>query len=93
MQAQEQRLLMLADRLLHLRATAASPGQREGLIVQTMSAINEIRGTTPHISKKVWISEWLWVQPLLGAVPEPGLKYGICFDMQLICSCAEAQHE
>lgn len=45
--------MQLAERLLYLRASGAPSSQRQGLIVGTISAINEIRGTTPHFSKKV----------------------------------------
>ncbi len=62
MQAQEQKLAGLADRLLRLRATGASPRQRESLIVRTMTEINEIRRTTPHISQKV-CGPMRWTMP------------------------------
>lgn len=45
--------MKLAERLLYLRASGAPSRQRQGLIVGTISAINEIRGTTPHFSKQV----------------------------------------
>ena len=54
LQAQEQKLMKLADRLLRLRASGAPIKQRQGLIVGAISAINEIRQTTPHFSQKVW---------------------------------------
>ncbi len=53
MQAQEQKLAVLVDRLLRLQASAASPRQRESLIMRTMSEINDMRRTVPHISPKV----------------------------------------
>ncbi|KAK9845145.1 hypothetical protein WJX84_004328 [Apatococcus fuscideae] len=62
--AQEQKLAGLADRLLRLRATGASPRQRESLIVRTMTEINEIRRTTPHISQKKIFSPSIYVEEL-----------------------------
>ena len=53
LQAQENKLAGLASQMLRLRASGASPRRREGLIMKTMAAINEIRHTTPHVSRSV----------------------------------------
>lgn len=53
MQAQEQKLAALADNLLRLRASGASPKQRKRLIVQALSEFDETRRKVSHASKQV----------------------------------------
>ncbi|KAK9852850.1 hypothetical protein WJX84_000429 [Apatococcus fuscideae] len=62
--AQEQKLAVLVDRLLRLQASAASPRQRESLIMRTMSEINDMRRTVPHISPKNQFSPSTYVEEL-----------------------------
>ncbi|KAK9844735.1 hypothetical protein WJX74_006153 [Apatococcus lobatus] len=50
--AQEQKLAALADHLLRLRASGASPKLRKRLIVQTLSEFDEIRRPALHASKQ-----------------------------------------
>ena len=53
MQAQEQKLAALADHLLRLRASGASPKQRKRLMVQALSEFDETRRTASHTAKQV----------------------------------------
>ncbi|KAK9840719.1 hypothetical protein WJX84_003301 [Apatococcus fuscideae] len=62
--AQEQKLMKLANRLLRLRASGAPIRQRQGLIVGAISAINEIRRTTPHFSQKKAFTPSVFVEEL-----------------------------